>query len=348
MRYFNITNLKRKMQTVLFMIIFLIIVISGCKEKKGYIMTVTGSLEAEKMEVTLEHEHILVDFIGADSTGYHRWNREQVIKTVLPHINTAQSKGLQTLIECTPAFLGRDPRLLKKISKKTGLWILTNTGYYGAVNEKFLPEHAFEESVDQLAERWIGEWKNGIEDTGIKPGFIKIAVGQDSTLSKIHEKLIRAAARTHLKSGLTIASHTGPAPPAFAQIKVLKEEGVSPEAFIWVHAQKGSIESHVKAIEKGCWVSLDGVKPKEAIIKDYVSMLSNLKEHNLLHRVLISHDAGWYSPGKSGGGGFRSYTSIFDHLIPALRRNGFSDKEINMLLKTNPQNAFSINVRRLD
>ena len=328
--------------------LILIIAGTGCKQENSRIMTVTGPIHADEMGVTLEHEHIMVDFIGADSTGYQRWNREDVTKSVIPHIQEVKKKGLQTLVECTPAYLGRDPRLLKNISQQSGIQIITNTGYYGAVDEKYLPQHAFEESADQLAGRWIDEWKNGIEDTDIKPGFIKISVGSDSTLSDIHEKLVRAAARTHLETGLTVASHTGPAAPAFAQLKILEEEGVSPDAFIWVHAQNGNTDAHIRAAQKGAWVSLDGVNKEEATIKRYVNMLANLKEHNLLNRVLISHDAGWYSPGEPEGGNFRPYTSIFNHLIPALKKNGFTQEDIDLLLKDNPQSALSINIRKIN
>jgi predicted metal-dependent phosphotriesterase family hydrolase len=55
---------------------------------------------------------------------------------------------------------------------------------------------------------WLGEWTNGIDKTGIRPGFIKLAV-DGGGLSKIDRKLIRAAAQTHLSSGLAIAVHTG-------------------------------------------------------------------------------------------------------------------------------------------
>ncbi len=134
----------------------------------------------------------------------------------------------------------------------SGLNIITNTGYYGAVNNKFIPGYAFNESADQIAGRWTKEWEEGIEGTGIKPGFIKIGVN-GGPLSDMHKKLISAAARTHLKTGLVIASHTGPAVPAFEQIEILKDEGVSPEAFIWVHAQSEKDPANrIKAAQVGC------------------------------------------------------------------------------------------------
>ena len=66
--------------------------------------------------------------------------------------------------------------LLRRLSRASKLHILTNTGYYGAANDKFLPPHAFTESADQLAARWIREAREGIDGTGIKPAFMKIGV----------------------------------------------------------------------------------------------------------------------------------------------------------------------------
>jgi hypothetical protein len=36
----------------------------------------------------------------------------------------------------------------------------------GANNDKYIPASAFNDSPDQLAEKWISEWGNGIETTG--------------------------------------------------------------------------------------------------------------------------------------------------------------------------------------
>ena len=103
---------------------------------------------------------------------------------------------------------------------------------------------------------------------------------QRTNLSDLHKKLVTAAARTHLKTGLTIASHTGPAVPAFEQLEILKNEGVSPEAFIWVHAQsEKDISNHVKAAAMGCWIGLDGLNDNN--LADYVRMIKNLKENKL-------------------------------------------------------------------
>ena len=297
-------------------------------------MTVNGPVSSKEMGVSLIHEHILVDFIGADSITDQRWDKSKVVDRSLPFLKQIKDLGCQTFIECTPAYLGRDPLLLKFLSSSSGLNIITNTGYYGAGNNKYIPQHTFNETADQLAARWIMEWDNGIDGTGVKPGFIKIGV-EKGNLTDLHKKLVVAAARTHLKTGLTIASHTGPAVPAFEQLDILKNEGVAPEAFIWVHAQsEKDLGNHVKAAKMGAWIGLDGLNDNN--LTDYIRMIKNLRDNNLLNKILLSHDAGWYHPGEENGGEYRGYTTLFEKLIPALRNEQFSEKEIKQLLVINP------------
>lgn len=309
------------------------------------IMTVLGPIAPSEMGTTLAHEHILVDFIGADSTGYHRWEKEAVIEKALPFLKELQEQGCQTFMECTPAYLGRDPELMKNISERSGLNILTNTGYYGARNNIFLPSAALEMNPEELAAHWIDEFYKGIEGTGVRPGFIKMAVDRNDSLMPMHKTLIQAAALTHLETGLVIMSHTGPDKPAFEQIGILAEYGVSPEAFIWTHAQGGTLDSWIKAARMGAWVSLDNVNEKR--IPDYVENLSALKAADLLNQVLLSHDSGWYHVGQKEGGRYNGYTAIFTALIPALLENGFDEDDIEDLLINNPARAFSIHIRTI-
>jgi phosphotriesterase-related protein len=273
----------------------------------------------------------------------------------MPFIMAAKMKGLETFIECTPAYLGRDPLLLKELSEKTGVKFITNTGYYGARSNLFLPETFNAADASQIAEIWINEFENGIEDTGVRPGFIKIGVDPDDSLSVEHQKIVRAAAITHLKTGLQIASHTGPDLPAFEQIKILKENGVDPSAFIWVHAQNGSLEGNIKAAREGAWISLDNVhsgainmKDNQSSINWYCNRIVELKKEGFLDKVLISHDSGWYDPAKPDGGEYQGYTIIFDSLLPALRTSGLTENEINQIIVKNPQEAFRIKVRRYE
>ncbi len=308
------------------------------------VVTVEGRILATSMGTTLIHEHFLVDFIGADKISNDRWDRDEVIKKVLPYLFEAKSAGVKTILDCTPAFLGRDVLLLKRLAKLSGVQILTNTGYYGAVGNKYLPEWAFTETHEQLSARWISECKDGIEDTTVKPGFIKIGVDAKS-LSELHRKIVKAAALTHLETGLTICSHTGTAVPAFGEIEELQKMKVHPSAFVWTHAQAEKDRSmHVKAAKLGAWISLDGIGWGD--FENYAESIEHLKSAGYLNRVLISHDAGWYKPGEKDGGKFTGFTNIFTSLLPALQKRKFLPKDMRQLLVGNPAEAFAVRVRK--
>ncbi|MGA0558883.1 phosphotriesterase family protein [Larkinella sp. VNQ87] len=312
---------------------------AGAFRPKPICHTVTGPIRASDLGLTLIHEHLLVDFIGADQIRPDRWNRPEVVAKMLPYLQRLRQLGVRSLLDCTPAYLGRDPLLLKELSEKSGVRIVTNTGYYGASNDKYLPAHARTETADQLADRWVTEFEQGIDETGIRPGFLKIGVNP-GPLSELHQKLITAAARTHKRTGLTICSHTGPYVPAFEQIAILKQEGVDPSAFVWVHAQGQNMVHYARAIREGAWVSLDGLDGNN--VSQYAENLLLLKENRLLHRTLLSHDAGWYDPGQPGGGPIgRDYTVLFTQLMPELNRRGFTKKDWKQILVENPVEAFS-------
>lgn len=309
----------------------------------SFTYSVLGKIKTAKFGRALIHEHVLVDFIGADQITPDRWKHDDVIRKVLPYLLEIKAKGISTLMECTPAFIGRDVLLLKKLSEKSGLNILTNTGYYGASNNKYLPSQAFTETAEQLADRWIKEFNEGIEGTAIRPGFIKTGVN-NGKLSDLHQKLVRAAAIAHLRTGLTICSHTGPALPAQEEINILREAGVHPSAFVWVHAS-GSALAMERIAQSGCWISLDGVN--EDNISHHVELITSLASKGWLEQILISHDAGWYRPGEPDGGQFLGFTTISDKLLPALRQNGLTQREIDTLMIRNPARAFAIRVRKI-
>lgn len=306
------------------------------------VMTVNGPLDAQQTGTWLHHEHILVDFIGADSTGPHRWNRDSVTAMMLPALKTAKAAGVVTFVDATPNFLGRDVGILQTLSEKSGMQIITNTGLYG-YNYKHLPAYTREETAEELAQRWIAEFENGIDGTEVKPGFIKISVNASDPLEPMDAKLVKAAALTHLKTGLVILCHTGPALGVYPQLRILKEVGVSPEAFVWVHAQQEeNMEEYLKLARTGIWIALDGVP---WAYEAHLEKLLFARESGILDQILISHDGGWYEAGKSEQT-LQPFTTITNQLVPDLQKAGFSDEEVMQLLQENPKSAFALQVRK--
>ena len=321
----------------------LMLFVSCSSKKNGLINSVTGPVTVSPGEIWLSHEHLLVDFIGADSIDPKRWHHDTVINSTLNYLEEIKYHNVKYFVDATPAYLGRDVLLLQKIAKRTGLTIITNTGFYGAVNNKYIPAFAFEKTPEELAEMWIDEFKNGIEATSVKPGFIKISVDAGDTLDEIDQKLVKAAALTHLQTGLTIASHTGEAKALWPQLQILKAMGVSAEAFIWVHAQnEKDNENYLRAAKQGCWISLDGLGWD---LEKHVEKLVFAKEKGILNKILISHDAGWYDPQKQTQA-IQPYTNIFTKFFPALKARGFHKEELDHLISDNPAMAFTIQVRK--
>jgi len=337
---------QTKNVTICLLLISLFFTIS-CQNNDLKIITVTGELPASKMGITLTHEHVMVDFAVIDSISPSRYNKDSVIARVLPYFEELKKFKVATFVDCTPEFLGKDPELLAELSRKTGINILTNTGWYGADDRKHLPHEINNMSPEQIAQIWIAEAKNGIGNTGIKPGFIKIGIN-DIDFSETDKKLVAAACLTHLETGLTIMSHTGRASAALAQLQILKQYGVDPTAFIWTHALMESTKENILSIaQMGCWVAFDGINDDMAPIVRITDLLHYMKSTRQLNRILLSHDAGWYQIGKPNGGEFRPYTALFNSLIPFAKSEGITEKEIDQMLVKNPAQAFAVRVRKV-
>ncbi len=305
----------------------------------GVIQTVRGPVPAAELGFTLPHEHVLVDFVGADQVSPARYDADRVFEAVLPPLRQAHELGVRALGECTPEFLGRDPRLLRRLGEATGLHLITNTGLYGVRQDKFLPPYAHTESAAQLAQRWGREFREGIAGTGIRPGFIKSGVDPEPALSATHRKLVTAAALTHRATGLAIAVHTGRG-PGLAQLDILRENGVAASAFIWVHAQGARDDDLFAAAERGAWISLDGLNRNS--LPRHRHLCVELRRRGHLGQILLSHDAGWFDPAKEGGGVFRPFDLLVPVFLPQLREAGFTADEIDLVTRINPARALAV------
>jgi phosphotriesterase-related protein len=280
---------------------------------------------------------VVVDFIGADKTGRHRYRQEDVVNTMLPYLQELVGLGIRSFVDCTPMYLARDPEVLVALSEKTGINILTNTGQY---KEPFLPAETFELTSEELANRWIRECSEGIENTSIKPGFIKTAVNP-GILLPIQRKIIEAAAVTSRETGLTIGTHTGFGIPALEIQAILDAFAVRPDKWIFIHAQNETDFDLVRLVAKrGSWIELDGIG--ENSVEKHLVPLLKLLDEGFEDQVMLSHDAGWYRVGEEPGGKKKPFTFLSTTFIPLLRRYGVTDDVIRKLTVENPARAFSV------
>ncbi len=315
----------------------------GSHSRSNVVQTVLGPVPAKDLGFTLCHEHVMCDFIGAEQTGRHRWKVDEVVQTILPHLRQLKLRGVTGFVDCTPAYIGRDPRVLKALASETGMHILTNTGYYGGAGDKFVPKHAYTETAAQLSDRWVREWEQGIEDTKVRPGFIKTGVdeaqGTPPHLSEIDAKLIRSSALASRRTGLPVTCHTGGGPAGLAATQLFIEQGADPEKFIVAHSDGHGIEFNKRIASLGAWVSFDAVSRKP--VEEHLKLVTAMMEQHS-SRLLLSHDNGWYWVGQAKGGEVRDYNYIADVFLPALRKSGASEALITQLTIGNPARAFGL------
>jgi phosphotriesterase-related protein len=306
------------------------------------IMTVRGPIRPEDLGATLVHEHVLHTFDHPPTTAPD-YDLEHVLENALPKLKDAKALGCDALVECTTEYFGRDVEKMRLLSEKSGVHILTNTGYYGAANDRYVPDFAYEETAEQLAARWTQEWEQGIKGTGIKPGFIKIGVDNPGPLSEIDAKLVRAAAKTHLRTGLTMAIHTPQdATLAWAELDILAEEGVHPSAWLWVHADTvEDFDAVVTAARAGAWIGFDNIRTDN--VEQRLGLCWEMKAKGLLGRLMLSHDESSYY--KDIEQPKEPHVTIFRDLLPKLKAAGFTEAEIEQMMVVNPREAFTVQVR---
>lgn len=155
------------------------------------------------------------------------------------------------------------------------------------MDHKFLPAEAARLDADAIASRWISEWRDGIEGTGIRPGFLKLGTG-NGPLPPLDARLLTAAARVHRETGLTIFVHTGDGEAARDEVRYLQSAGVAPEALVWVHAQNDPGPIQIELARLGVWISLDGYSAAPANTLRYPNLVVALRDAGLLNRVLLA------------------------------------------------------------
>lgn len=65
-------------------------------------MTVNGKILADSMGLSLIHEHVFLDWTGADSIQPKDWDNEAAFKMILPDLLEMKALGVRTFLECTP------------------------------------------------------------------------------------------------------------------------------------------------------------------------------------------------------------------------------------------------------
>lgn len=309
--------------------------------QKQTIRTVLGDVYPKDLGLILPHEHLFTDLRGPKVEDYAQADPKEVLSVMLPYLKQAHDHGVTTLVECSTIGVGRNIEVLQTLATSTRVHLLAPTGLY---REGFIPPIYRDQSVNEIAELFILELTKGIGLSGSKAGFIKIALSDDGP-RPIEKRNIRAAARASKETGAAVASHTIGGRAALQEIEILKEEGMNLEKFIWVHAGSETIrEFHVKAADQGAYIEFDSVGNPQTNPETTEAVLE-LLEKGYGDRILLSHDAGWFQPGRPNGEpehGIRGFTALQDEFLPELQCKGVAEDTIRLIAEENPKRVFAI------
>lgn len=317
----------------------------AANEHLAWVQTAQGPISASGRGVVLPHEHLFTDLRGPTTPGYGQADADDVVRVMKPLLEEAVSQGVGLLVECSSIGVGRNASVLRRLAEESGLSVVVPTGVYGRAN--YAPAEHRNMSEDDLTALFIKEIREGIEDTGVKAGFIKIATS-DTGMTKLEETFLRAAGRAAVATDAAVASHTVTGSTAKKQADIL--ETISPAIrFIWVHAQAERTRKwHRDLAARGVFIEFDSLGWNPGEDAAFITAIKELVAAGQADRILLSHDAGWYQPGQPNGGTQKPYTYLTKTFIPKLRNAGLDQAVIQMITEENPIRAFAFLTRRPD
>jgi phosphotriesterase-related protein len=168
----------------------------------GTVYTLRGSVDADELGAVLPHEHLPMHYHALEHDRYEPGST-YIIKEWYPAIlDELAETPCATLVDCSPIGHGRDPALRKELLGDRPLHVVMSTGFYLDTHQ---PQWAFEKSAEECADIMVRELEEGIGDSGVRAGIIKLAPDAASGQSR---KLCRAAASASEQTGARITTHS--------------------------------------------------------------------------------------------------------------------------------------------
>lgn len=298
----------------------------------GSITTVSGEKNTSDLSgAVLAHEHLRIDLSNeVDPKGFVQDN-EAVMKEL---VEAREHFGLGLVLELTCQGMGRDPLVLRSLSERSGVEIVCATGFY---YERFHPGYVVDSSADELAGILIREIREGIDDTGIRPGVIGEIGSHGCEMSVAEERCFRAAARAAIETGLPVSTHAHLGAGAIHQLELLLEEGLSAEKICLGHQDLlADSRQHQHLAEAGAYVAFDTVG-KESYQSDEARLHLVLEMLKAGHggRILLSNDISRENYFRERGG--VGYSHLFRSFLPRLEEAGVERQQIKTIVEDNPR-----------
>jgi phosphotriesterase-related protein len=296
--------------------------------------TVSGQVEASALGLTLAHEHVRFRDEAVAENWPGRYDAEAEFAAAVEAVTAAQGHGVQTIVDPTAMFGGRDVRFMKRVSDETGVTIVPCTGIY---TYDYLPHYFENRDADMIAAHFVADIEEGIQGTEIKAAFLKCAADLAGVTEHV-EKVHRACARACLQTGAPIMAHSAPgAGTGPRQVEIFLEEGVAPEKIQIAHCGDSPDVEYVQGIlDAGVYAGLDRYGLEMYRPMDERNAVSaELLRRGHAERLMISQDfcatIDWFPEEAiaaiESSGAIRNWsmTLVFEEVVPWLREQGVMD-----------------------
>lgn len=303
-----------------------------------HLITTLGPKSNDDLGMILPHEHVFVDLRTWDQPGYAEAETADVIRRMAPEIRSAEAVGVTAIVECSTVGVGRRADIDRAVSEATRFPLVVPTGIY---REPWVPDWAHRAAEAELRAWMIQELSDEIAETGVQAGWIKLSAGDDG-ITATETKILRAAAAAGKATNAVIGSHTIRGAVVREQLDIIEAVGYTSLRFIWIHTQaEPDFEIHLEMARRGAWIEYDNIGSDDPGDEVHIERILRILDADLGHRLLLSHDRGWYDPAQPGGGAPRPYTYLSEHFLPKLRARGVDETSIRQLTWYNPLVAFS-------
>jgi phosphotriesterase-related protein len=311
------------------------------------VQTVQGAVDAQELGLVLVHEHVRFRDEAVAEQWPTRYDEQLELDAALVSVNAAKDRGVQTIVDPTAMFGGRDVSFMKRVAEETGVRIVACTGIY---SYDFLPHYFENRDVDVMADHFVEDIERGIQGTDIRAAFLKCAADAPGVTPNV-EKIHRAIARASIQTGASIMAHSMPAvATAPRQLEIFEEEGVDPARVQIAHCGDSDDLDYIeRLLDRGVYVGLDryGLEMYLPMDKRNATAAELLRRGHA-ERLMISQDfcatIDWFPPEAAevfeSSGAIRNWsmTLVFDEVVPALREMGAMDDAVfETIFRENPR-----------
>ena len=309
--------------------------------------TVQGAVDAQELGLVLVHEHVRFRDEAVAAEWPSRYDEQLELEAALVSVNAAKEQGVQTIVDPTAMFGGRDVNFMKRVAEETGVRIVACTGIY---SYDFLPHYFENRDVDVMADHFVEDIERGVQGTTIRAAFLKCAADAPGVTPNV-EKIHRAVARASIQTGAPIMAHSMPAVATGPrQLEIFEEEGVDPARIQISHCGDSDDLDYIeRLLDRGVYVGLDRYGLDMYLPMDRRNATAaELLRRGHVERLMISQDfcatIDWFPPEAaeafeaSGAIHNWSMTLVFEAVVPALREMGVMDDAIfETIFRENPR-----------